>query len=114
ADRRLHRRRPGAVRPDLLGQRVGPVHRGREGGEMTTTASTLDRPASPPAFQPVSGARKIKNMAATVLVTLAFLIALVPLVWLLVSVISRGYQAVLTSDWWTHSLKGVLPKDFEG
>lgn len=81
---------------------------------MTTTASTLDRPASPPAFQPVSGARKIKNMTATVLVTLAFLVALVPLVWLLITVIIRGYQALLSADWWTHSLKGVLPKEFAG
>jgi phosphate transport system permease protein len=81
---------------------------------MTTTASTLDRPASPPAFQPVSGARRAKNIAATVLVTLAFLVAVVPLVWLLGTVIVKGYQAVITADWWTHSLKGVLPKEFAG
>ncbi|QUQ70317.1 phosphate ABC transporter permease PstA [Kutzneria sp. CA-103260] len=81
---------------------------------MTTTESTLDRPASPPAFQPVSGARKFKNMTATVLVGLAFLVALVPLVWLLITVILRGYQALLSADWWTHSLKGVLPKEFDG
>jgi phosphate transport system permease protein len=81
---------------------------------MTTTASTLDRPATPPAFQAISGSRKFKNILATVLVTLAFLVALVPLVWLLVTVIARGYSAVLSSDWWTHSLKGVLPKEFTG
>ncbi|EWM15167.1 phosphate ABC transporter permease PstA [Kutzneria sp. 744] len=81
---------------------------------MTTTASTLDRPATPPAFQAVGGARKFKNILATVLVTLAFLIALVPLVWLLVTVIARGFEAVITADWWTHSLKGVLPKEFAG
>jgi len=81
---------------------------------MTTTESTLDRPASPPAFQAVSGSRKFKNTAATVLVTLAFLVALVPLVWLLITVIVRGYQALLSVDWWTHSLKGVLPKEFAG
>lgn len=81
---------------------------------MTTTASTLDRPASPPAFQPVSGARKAKDIVATVLVGLAFLVAVVPLVWLLITVIGKGYSALLSSDWWTHSLKGVLSAEFSG
>ncbi|AHI01865.1 phosphate ABC transporter permease PstA [Kutzneria viridogrisea] len=81
---------------------------------MTTTESTLDRPASPPAFQPVSGARKTKNLVATVLVGLAFLVAVVPLVWLLITVVAKGFTALLSADWWTHSLKGVLPEEFTG
>ncbi|HET9144375.1 phosphate ABC transporter permease PstA [Actinophytocola sp.] len=81
---------------------------------MTTTESLVDRPAAPPAFQHVSAVRKTKNMIATVLVTLAFLIAIVPLAWLLYTVVSRGIEAIFSDGWWTHSLKGVLPEEFAG
>jgi phosphate transport system permease protein len=46
-------------------------------------------------------ARKFKNNLATVLVTLAFGIALVPLVWLLWTVISKGLHAVTRNGWFT-------------
>lgn len=81
---------------------------------MTITQSTTDRPASQPAFQHISGVRKTKNLAATVLVTLAFAVAIVPLVWLLYTVISQGFEAIVSSGWWTKSLKGVLPEEFRG
>ena len=50
---------------------------------MTTTESMVDRPAAPPAFQHLSGVRRTKNLIASVLVTLAFLVAVVPLTWLM-------------------------------
>lgn len=81
---------------------------------MTTTQSTVDRPAAPPAFQHISGVRKTKNLIATVLVTLAFLVAIVPLVWLLITVIGQGFEAIVGAGWWNKSLKGVLPEDFRG
>jgi phosphate transport system permease protein len=73
-----------------------------------------DRPARPPAFQRIGAARKTKNLIATVLVTLAFLVAIVPLVWLLITVISHGLHAILSSGWWSKSLKGVLPEELRG
>jgi phosphate transport system permease protein len=45
--------------------------------------------------------RRLKNNVATVLVTLCFLVALVPLVWLLWTVISRGWSTVTSSGWWS-------------
>jgi phosphate transport system permease protein len=81
---------------------------------MTTTESTVDRPAAPPTFQHVSGARRTKNVLATALVTLAFAIAVVPLVWLLITVVSKGFDAIVAPGWWTKSLKGVLPEEFRG
>ncbi len=45
--------------------------------------------------------RRLKNNLATVLVTSCFLIALVPLVWLLWTVVSRGWSTITTSSWWT-------------
>jgi phosphate transport system permease protein len=81
---------------------------------MTTTDSPVDRLASPPAFQHVTALRKTKNLLATTLVTLAFAVAIVPLVWLLITVVSKGFHAIVSAGWWTKSLKGVLPEQLRG
>jgi phosphate transport system permease protein len=57
--------------------------------------------------QPGTGARKFKNRLATVLVTLAFAIACVPLVWLVWTVVSRGLSTILSSEWWTSSQRDI-------
>ncbi|MBB4855436.1 phosphate transport system permease protein [Mycobacteroides chelonae] len=62
--------------------------------------ATLDRPVKEPAFHPLSMRRKATNAIATVLVSAAVLIALVPLVWVLYTVLDRGLGAVLSADWW--------------
>ena len=41
-------------------------------------------------------------------------VALVPLIWVLWIVVERGWYAVTRPDWWTHSLRGVLPEQFSG
>ncbi len=79
---------------------------------MSTAVS--DRPGLRDTFHPVSTGRKIRNGLATVLVTLAFLLALAPLLWVLITVIVKGHKAVTASGWWTHSLQGVLPQQFDG
>jgi phosphate transport system permease protein len=38
-----------------------------------------------------------------VLVTLSMLAALIPLIWVLCSVVAKGFRAVSSSVWWTHS-----------
>ncbi|CPX12127.1 Putative phosphate ABC transporter%2C permease protein [Mycobacteroides abscessus] len=65
--------------------------------------ATLDRPVKEPAFHPLSGRRKATNAIATVLVSSAVLIALVPLVWVLYTVFDRGFAAILSADWWFKS-----------
>jgi len=47
------------------------------------------------------GFRKLKNNLATVLVSASFCLALIPLVWLLVTVISKGWHVVSQASWWT-------------
>jgi phosphate transport system permease protein len=69
--------------------------------------STLDRPVKVATFQGVSVRRKITNNLATVLVTLSVLIALVPLVWVLFAVVTKGFDAVTQADWFTHSQAGT-------
>ncbi len=78
------------------------------------SAAALEQPVKVVVFRPLSLARRIKNDAATIFFLASFLIALVPLVWLLAVVIERGWHAVILVDWWTHSLRGVLPEEFTG
>src|SRR5437879_5923558 len=78
------------------------------------TVETLDRPVKAVLFRSVSIRRRIKNHAATMFFLASFAIALVPLIWVLSVVIARGWSAVTRSDWWTHSLRGVLPQQFTG
>jgi len=74
----------------------------------------LSRPVQADPFHPISAGRRGRNVLAGVLVTMAFGIALVPLLWLMYTVISKGLKAVLSSTWWTHSLQGVQPEQFGG
>ncbi|MCC5698814.1 hypothetical protein LH612_37330, partial [Klebsiella pneumoniae] len=66
------------------------------------------------AFQKISFGRKLKNHLVTSVVTLAFLIALVPLLWVVWTLLERGLKPVLSSTWWTHSFNGLLPTEFGG
>ncbi len=75
---------------------------------------TLDRPVKATTFHPVSISRRIKNGIATALFTTSFLIAMVPLAWVLYTVVAKGIRAIVSSTWWTHSLAGVLPEEFNG
>ncbi|HZU46437.1 MAG TPA: phosphate ABC transporter permease PstA [Mycobacterium sp.] len=75
---------------------------------------TLDQPVKAPVFRGISIGRRIKNIVATTLFFTSFIIAMVPLVWLLWVVVKRGWYAVTRSGWWTHSLRGVLPEQFAG
>jgi phosphate transport system permease protein len=44
----------------------------------------------------------------------AFVLAIVPLVWILWTVVSRGYSLLLTSTWWTNSQRGITVRDVGG
>jgi phosphate transport system permease protein len=74
------------------------------------TAETLDRPVKAVLFRSVSVKRRITNNVATMFFLASFVIALVPLVWVLSVVVARGWHAVTRSGWWIHSLHGVLPE----
>jgi phosphate transport system permease protein len=69
-------------------------------------------PAAPPlSATHVGGARKIKNHLATVLVTGSFLVALVPLVWLLWTVVSKGIHAITRTGWFSRSQRNLTFTD---
>ncbi|GAA3720604.1 phosphate ABC transporter permease PstA [Gordonia hankookensis] len=69
------------------------------------TATIDSRPSEPvkkrpSGFQPVATRRKIVNQSTRVLVSAALLIALVPLIWLVVTLIARGIEPILDPQWW--------------
>ncbi|GAA2107537.1 phosphate ABC transporter permease PstA [Microlunatus panaciterrae] len=68
-----------------------------------TTSDKLD-------FRRPSGSRTAKNATATVLVAAATLVALVPLVWILFAVVSKGLHLVLDANWWLQSQRGITPR----
>ncbi|MGH3532553.1 MAG: phosphate ABC transporter permease PstA, partial [Mycobacterium sp.] len=65
--------------------------------------SILDRPVKARTLGGVSLRRRATNNLATVLVAASVVVALVPLAWVLYSVVAKGFGAVRSSVWWTHS-----------
>jgi phosphate transport system permease protein len=74
---------------------------------MARMTSTLDRPVKPGTLIGVSFRRRLADHVAAMLVTLSVLVALVPLLWVLYSVVVKGLGAVRSSVWWTHSQAGM-------
>ncbi|QCB29145.1 phosphate ABC transporter permease PstA [Corynebacterium endometrii] len=74
---------------------------------MTTVSTAHNELSTKHTISGISSTRKATNTVATVLVWATMLLALVPLVWVLWEVISRGAGAVLTAEWWTTSQLGV-------
>ncbi len=70
-------------------------------------SSVTATPSAGMTFGKARGARKVKNNFATTLVWLAFGIALVPLIWLLWTVVSKGYRVILDAGWWTGDQAGI-------
>jgi phosphate transport system permease protein len=58
--------------------------------------------------------RRLKDRTATVVVTACFVIAVVPLVWLVWTVLSKGLSLVLQSSWWTNSQNGITVRQEGG
>lgn len=82
---------------------------------MSQATPDLAKPAKPSeAFLPVSGGRKTKDRAATVLFTACFVLAVIPLVALLYQVITAGFPAILNPEWWTNSFFLVAPSSMAG
>jgi phosphate transport system permease protein len=71
--------------------------------ESSTTSDQLS-------FRRPSGGRTIKNGIATVYVTVATVLAVIPLIWVLYTVVSKGLRLVLTSTWWLQSQRGITPR----
>jgi len=68
-------------------------------------ASPMDRPTR---------SREIKNVIATVLMWTAFLIAVIPLIWILSTVVVKGGNLLVDSHWWLNSQRGITNREVGG
>lgn len=60
-----------------------------------------------------SGLRAVKNNIATVMIWAAFLIALIPLIWIMWAVLSKGFSTILDTTWWQKDQSGVGAPGFD-
>lgn len=74
-----------------------------------TVTKARSREGVPALGHPARG-REVKDQLARVVMWLAFLIALIPLVWILWTVLSKGVGLLLDSQWWTNSQKGITSR----
>ena len=72
-----------------------------------TTATNAQPISSGASFTDISGSRKAANTAATVIVWITMILAMIPLVWILVDLVIRGAAPTFTADWWTTSQRGI-------
>ena len=77
---------------------------------MSTVVESSPTAGEGLAFRRPRGARAVKNTAATIFASLAAVVAVIPLVWILFSVISKGIDLVLSSTWWNQSQRGITPR----
>ena len=81
---------------------------------MTAIASSSPdaqrRAGLPTGLGAQSRGRAIRNEIARIVMWAAFLVALLPLAWILYTVVSRGGDLVLESLWWTNSQRGITSR----
>jgi phosphate transport system permease protein len=71
--------------------------------------SIFDRPLKARTLSGLGRRRRVSNIIASVLVSLSMLIALAPLLWVLFAVVTKGFKAITSASWWTHSQAGTTP-----
>jgi phosphate transport system permease protein len=71
--------------------------------------SIFDRPVKARTLSGLGRRRRAANVVASVLVSLSMLIALAPLLWVLFAVVTKGFKAIASASWWTHSQAGTTP-----
>jgi phosphate transport system permease protein len=72
--------------------------------------SSNTAPSAPLDLRRPTGLRSLKNSLSFVYVGLAAVLALIPLAWILFSVVSKGWHLVIASNWWFQSQRGITPR----
>ena len=68
----------------------------------------------PPQLTRGSATRRLTDQVARVVMWASFGLAMVPLVWILGTVVARGYELLLASSWWTTSQRNINASDVGG
>ena len=82
--------------------------------QLDTTTTTPPAPPRRPELASKSSSRAAKDLIARLVMWAAFFIAVIPLVWILASVLLKGGQMLLESQWWTNSQAGITPRKVGG
>jgi phosphate transport system permease protein len=80
---------------------------------MTTDPTAL-APAGVDHLTHRSRRRQLRNAAASVAVVVCFVLAIVPLAWILFTVVSKGLHLLLDVHWWTNSQQGITSRRVGG
>jgi phosphate transport system permease protein len=78
------------------------------------TAQSGTRPVPSPSIGKPARGRGIVNALATTLVWIALGLAVIPLVWILWTLVSRGFGPVLDLNWWLNSQRGITAREIGG
>jgi phosphate transport system permease protein len=81
--------------------------------DHTPAPPAAGRPA-PGAFGEKSGGRAARDALARILMWTAFVVAVIPLVWILGATIAKGAHMLLDSQWWTNSQSGITSRRVGG
>lgn len=106
---------PSIPRPEVRTRATAPHT------ELSPNAATGPAvpPTRPPADAPLgfgqrSRGRAVKDVVARCLIWASFGLAMIPLVWILYTVVSKGAALLLQSQWWTNSQRNVNSDDVGG
>ncbi|MFR9680819.1 phosphate ABC transporter permease PstA [Corynebacterium striatum] len=80
---------------------------------MSTPVKTLPQ-NSGSVFLDISAGRKTANNVATIIVWATMILAMIPLVWVLWELFTRGAGAILNPEWWILSQRGILDTEAGG
>ncbi|WP_297851290.1 phosphate ABC transporter permease PstA [uncultured Corynebacterium sp.] len=88
---------------------MSTAYPGNKNGESTKVTATREpvTPVGGSPFTDIASSRKTTNSIMGGLMWFAMLLALIPLLWLLATLVIRGYEAILNPDWWTDDMVGV-------
>jgi phosphate transport system permease protein len=78
--------------------------------QLDLTSEAPPAPPKRPELASKSSSRAAKDLLARVVMWTAFFVAVIPLVWILASVLIKGGQLLLESQWWSNSQAGITPR----
>ena len=78
-----------------------------QNGANTTAAASRPARGGDNPFTDISSGRKTTNSVMSGLMWACMILALIPLLWLLLTVIGRGWHAIVDPSWWTSDMIGV-------
>lgn len=105
---------PAMPRPEVRARAAAPH---TDSGPVTASPSgpaTRPRPDAPLGFGHRSRGRAVKDVIARCVIWASFGLAMVPLVWILYTVVSKGVGLVLQSQWWSNSQRNINSDDVGG